>query len=136
MSDLEANLGETEVFRIVPIVDPDKFYEHAEHTRIVGKWPNERYYTNIYPRYVGTKIRFINGGYGDNSWQTDYFVNECGDEIEVKYTYEGRTCFREVPARPQIIPSLEDMARKLVLKTIDLLDAPDFVKSVVNKDFT
>jgi hypothetical protein len=136
MSNLEPKSDETEVFRIVPVIDPNKFYEHAECSRRAGKWPNQRYYTKVAPRYVGNKTRFIQGGYGDNSWQTDYFVNEYGDEISVDYTYEGNTCFREVPARPQIINSLEEMARKLVLENIDFSEAPDYIKTIVNKDYT
>ena len=83
-----------EVFRIIPT--PGKCYEHAEYTNRLGHYPEIRYFTNVQPRYVGVFVRFEAGGHGDGSWRTDYF-NDNGTIIVVPYSYEGRTCFREVP---------------------------------------
>jgi hypothetical protein len=86
--------GEIEVYRMTPTLG--KFYEHAEYTRRQGRWPNEHYFVNKPPKYVGEFVRFVEGGYGDNGWRIDYFKDENGNEIAVNYTYEGTTCFREV----------------------------------------
>lgn len=59
-------MTETEVFRIKPLVN--KCYEHAEYTRKEGRYPNERFFTNVPPRYVGEFIRQEHGGYGDGGW--------------------------------------------------------------------
>jgi hypothetical protein len=129
-----------EVFRITPEIHPDKCYEHAEYMTKTGTWSakNERYFTSARPRYVGRKIRFTSGGYGDNSWQTDYFENEFGEEIAVPYSYEGRTCFREVECRPRTIPTLEEMSRKVIIKNLkpsDIEGIPEVVKTVLNKEY-
>lgn len=97
-------MNETEVFRITP--EYGKFYEHAEYTRRVGRYPDEKYYTNTPPIYVGRLIERAKGGWGDGSWCTDYFVNETGIKIVVNYSYEGRTCFREV--LPRMRPELKE----------------------------
>jgi hypothetical protein len=94
-------MAETEVYRIQPLVN--KCYEHAEYTRSEGRYPNERYFTNIPPRYVGEFIRSKRGGWGDGGWQTDYFRDLNGNEVAINYSYEGRTSFREVPC-PQPPP--------------------------------
>ena len=88
-------MAETEVFRIEPVVN--KCYEHAEYTREQGRYPNQRYFTNIPPRYVGEYIRSERGGWGDGGWKTDYFRDLDGNMISIDYSYEGRTSFREVP---------------------------------------
>lgn len=85
---------ETEVFRLTPIIG--KFYEHADCTRREGRWPNEKYFVNKPTKYVGEFVRFVEGGYGDNRWRTDYFRDENGKIVDVPYKYEGTTCFREV----------------------------------------
>jgi hypothetical protein len=97
-------MTETEVFRISP--EYGKFYEHAEYTRQVGRYPNEKYYTNILPRYVGRFVQRVQGGWGDGSWRRDYFLNEIGLNVAVDYSYEGRTSFREV--LPRMRPELKD----------------------------
>jgi hypothetical protein len=129
-----------EVFRIVPDIHPEKCYEHAEYMTSTGTWSagNERYFTTTRPRYVGRKIRFASGGYGDNGWQTDYFENEFGEEIAVPYSYEGRTCFREVECRPAIIPTLEEMSRTAIIKNMkpsDIQALPMVFKTVLYKDY-
>jgi len=95
-------MEDVEVFRITPIVN--KCYEHAEYTRREGRWPNERYFTNVPPRYVGEFIRFEQGGWGDGGWRRDFFRDSNGNEVAVNYSYEGRTSFREVPCRPPSLP--------------------------------
>lgn len=87
--------GEYEVYRISPEVG--KCYMTAERSRKEGRFPNERYYTNVKPRYVGEFKNRIRGGYGDNSSTTDYFHNDMTNkEEQVIYSYEGTTCFLEV----------------------------------------
>lgn len=96
-----------EVFRITPEVG-EKCYEYAEaDSRLTkGNWPNQKFFTNVPPLYVGRLIRFVTGGYGDNGWRTDYFEDNTGREHVVNYSYEGNTCFHEVPCLPNVIPSL------------------------------
>jgi hypothetical protein len=95
-------MEEVEVFRITPVLH--KCYEHAEYTRSQGSYPNQRYFTNVPPRYVGEFIRFQQGGFGDGMWRTDFFRDLNGNEISVNYTYEGTTSFREVPCGPSPMP--------------------------------
>ncbi len=87
---------EIEVFRIMP-KDGDKCYEYAESTRSEGKWPDQRRFTTNKLLYVGRLVKFVEGGYRDNSWRVDYFQDNNGKEHIVNYSYEGGTCFREVP---------------------------------------
>ena len=85
---------ETEVFRLIPVLN--RFYEHAEYTRMEGDYPNWRYFVNTTPIYVGEFIRYEEGGHRDGSWRRDYFRDLNGNENAVNYSYAGRTCFREV----------------------------------------
>jgi hypothetical protein len=117
-------MSEFEVFRITPEVG-EKCYEYAESTRTEGIWPKERRFTNVQPLYVGRLIRFETGGYGDNGWRRDYFQDNNGREQVVNYSYEGRTCFREVPCRPTVIPSLESLSRKVVKSNLDYSSLPE-----------
>lgn len=92
-----ANSGEKEVFRIMP--ELGKCYEHAESTRRVGVHPRERSFApgnNV--RYVGELINIEQGGFGDGSWRTDTFRHN-GINTVVPYSYEGNTCFIEVPCK-------------------------------------
>ena len=107
----------TEIFRITPeygVNGSPVYYEHAEYTQKEGTWymHNERYFTSEPPRYVGYLIRREEGGFGDNSWRIDFFQNEYNEVVSVPYSYEGRTCFREVPRRE--IPSLFEFAKKTI----------------------
>ena len=96
-------MEEVEVFRIQPVAN--KCYEHAEYTRREGRYhQQERYFTNVPPRYVGEYIRSESGGSGDGSWHRDFFKDVNGDEIRIDYSYEGRTSFREVPCRRRTLP--------------------------------
>ena len=94
-------MAEIEVFRITPEVG-EKCYEYAESTRSQGSRPNEKRFTNVQPRYVGRLIRFETGGWGDGGWRKDYFEDNNGIEQVVNYSYEGKTCFREVPCRSSL----------------------------------
>jgi|694.fasta_scaffold20903_9 hypothetical protein len=116
-------MTEFEVFRITPEVN-EKCYEYAESTRSQGRWPNERRFTNVKPQYVGRLIKIETGGYGDNGWRRDYFQDNTGKERVVNYSYEGNTCFREVPCLPAVVPSLESLSRNVVKKNMDYSSLP------------
>lgn len=126
-------MAEIEVFRITPEIG--KCYEHVEATREQGRWPNERYFTTNTPRYVGRFIKQVQKGFGDNSSIRDYFQDNNGNEQIVDYSYEGKTCFREVPCLPNNVPSLEELSRKIVKKKVDYSDLPEdsFVKELIKK---
>ena len=100
-----------EVFRITPEVG-NLCYEYAEYTQIDGG----RYFTNIKPLYVGRLKRFEEGGYGDNRWRTDYFEDNNGVEHVVPYSYEGTTCFRQVPCLPHDVLNAVSLKISLVYK--------------------
>ena len=117
-------MAEIEVFRITPEVG-EKCYEYAESTRSQGSRPNEKRFTNVQPRYVGRLIRFETGGWGDGGWRKDYFEDNNGIEQVVNYSYEGNTCFREVPCPPAVIPSLESLSRKVVKQNLDYSSLPE-----------
>jgi hypothetical protein len=85
-----------EVFRLTPEID--KYYETALYTSIFGKFPNEIYYTTYPLVYVGKFIKHVSIGYRDNAEHWDVFDKD-GEEVLVKYTYEGTTCFRECTYR-------------------------------------
>ncbi len=90
-------MTEYEIFGESPIVNDGFCYEYAEYTRSEGRYPNERYFTNIQPLYVGKLIRIESGGWGDGRWRKDHFEDNYGKEHVVNYSYAGRTCFRSVP---------------------------------------
>ena len=120
-------MTETEVFRITPVVN--RCYEHAEYTRKEGRYPNERYFTNIPPIYVGEYIRSEQGGFGDGGWKRDYFRNLNGNMIVIDYSYEGRTSFREVPCGPPPLASehleaIENKRRMPSLKNLAFYQQP------------
>ena len=104
-----------EVFRIEPEVGENCYeyaeYEYAESTSTKNSYLNQKYFTNIRPLYVGKLIRYDRGGWGDGSWRTDYFQDNTGKEHVVNYSYEGRTCFREVPCLLPDVP--EEIITKL-----------------------
>jgi hypothetical protein len=81
-----------EVFRLTP--EKDKYYETALYTMKKGEWPHETYYTTQPLVYVGKFVKHISIGYRDNAEHWDVFDKD-GEEVLVKYTYEGTTCFRE-----------------------------------------
>lgn len=89
--------NEIEVFRIKTEVD--KCYEHIEATRseYVGQG-TYRYFSTNQPRYVGKFIRQERYGYGDGGEIIDVFSDN-GKEVRVNYSYEGFTCFIEVPCK-------------------------------------
>jgi hypothetical protein len=81
-----------EVFRISPEIG--KTYETATYTHSTGSWPNQKYYAKEVT-YVGKFIKHESQGYRDNAIHWDTFLLE-DKHIQVYYTYEGTTCFREV----------------------------------------
>ena len=96
--------GETEVFRIIPEVG--KCYQHIEATRSVyiGN-ANHRYFSTNKPRYVGKFIRQVRQGWGDGMDVTDIF-NDGINENRVEYSYEGFTCFIEVPCYQTLVKNI------------------------------
>jgi len=98
-----AQAGEIEVFRISPEVG--KCYQHIEATRdvIIGLG-ERRYFSTNTPLYVGKFVRHLRYGYG-NGGETHAIFNKGGDEIIVKYSYAGNTCFIEVPCLENTILS-------------------------------
>ena len=91
--------AEVEVFRMKEL-EPGKCYEHAEYTRKGGVSPYERYYFRGQPNYVGKFVSHHRDGYGDGSHSWDIF-DKNGKEMRVDYSYEGRTCFREVSCKAE-----------------------------------
>ena len=92
-----AQAGEIEVFRISPEVG--KCYEYVEATRSVYLGGgNHRYFSRNKPVYVGTFVRQVRYGYG-NGGEVHAIFNKGGEEITVKYSYEGYTCFIEVDCK-------------------------------------
>ena len=87
-------MKEIEVFRLTP--ELNKYYETALLTRKEGRYPDEKYYTTNTPRYVGKFMIQIRTGYGDGVQVVDIFENEKGEKVNVYYTYEGTTAYREV----------------------------------------
>jgi len=108
---------EEEVFRIIPQIN--KAYETAICTRKTGIHPNDRYYTTNPVVYVGIAIKNVTYGYGDGSCGYVLFSKN-GIEEKVEYTYEGTTCFREVPIKPCEIPSLFFLSHEVVKKHYDM----------------
>jgi len=87
-------MKEIEVFRLTP--ELNKYYETALLTRKEGRYPDEKYYTTNTPEYVGKFMIQIRTGYGDGIQVVDIFENEKGEKVNVYYTYEGTTAYREV----------------------------------------
>lgn len=111
-------MAETEVYySIVPEVG--HCYEYAEATRKQGKYPTERYFTTNAPRYVGEFIRSVRGGNSEYGGFCAYFKDNHCKEQRVDYSYDGNTCFREVPCLPIIIPSLQSSSRHVVKTQVD-----------------
>jgi hypothetical protein len=88
--------GEIEVYRLKPIIG--KYYATTTYTRKTGEWSqnNERYFSTNTIMYVGKFMEGVTSGYGDASTHYDIFENNGKTEI-VHYTYEGTTCFIELP---------------------------------------
>lgn len=86
--------NEVEVFRLTP--KEGKYYETAEATRRIGDWDSMRYFTTNPVRYMGKFIRHERTGYHDASRSWAYFEDDNGNIINIEYSYEGNTCFREV----------------------------------------
>jgi len=131
-------MTEVQVFRLTPALN--RCYEHAEYTRRQGNYPNERYFVNIPPRYVGEFIRFESGGWGDGGWRRDFFRDLNRNEVVVNYSYEGRTCFREVPCGPPPLPrehleSIKNRNRIPTLKSLAFAQLPSHTVSELRKNY-
>jgi hypothetical protein len=85
---------EIEVFRLTP--ELGKYYETALLTRKEGKYPDNKYYTTGHLRYVGKFIVQMRCGFGDGVQVVDIFENQYNVKVNVHYTYEGTTAYREV----------------------------------------
>ena len=85
---------EIEVFRLTP--EKGKYYETALITRKEGRYPNNKYYTTGHLRYVGEFIMQMKCGFGDGVQVIDIFENQYNVKVNVYYTYEGTTAYREV----------------------------------------
>jgi hypothetical protein len=72
-----------------------KCYEHIEATRSVGDY---EYYSTDQPKYVGKYVRTERYGWGDAEKSIAIF-DDNGKENRVNYSYEGNTCFKEVPCK-------------------------------------
>jgi len=103
-------MQEIEIFRIS--LKPGHYYETAEFTRSEGRYPNEKYYTKNTPKYVGKFIKHQQYGYGDGATHIDIF-DDNGKEIQVYYSYDCTTSFREIQP---IIPQIE-IKQDLLAKT-------------------
>ena len=85
------NPSKTEVFRLTTEIG--KRYGYAEYTECKGYYPKEKYFAPAEDvKMVGTLVEIKEGGFGDGGWRIDVFDNN-GEKTEVKYSYEGRTCF-------------------------------------------
>lgn len=92
-----AKAGETEMFLIN--LEVGKCYEHAEATRKTNEGDMEhRYFTSRQPVYVGKFVRKETTGVRDGMEITAFFNNR-GNEVKIKYSYEGNTVFREVECK-------------------------------------
>ena len=111
-----ARAGEIEVFRIRTEVD--KCYEHIEATRseYLGGMGNFRYFSTNQPRYVGKFIRQERYGSGDGGEVIDVFSDN-GKEVRVNYSYEGFTCFIEVPCKIYLNSKAKNQALRNVYET-------------------
>lgn len=94
LTSSEKNIKEIEVFRLTPKLG--KYYETVLLTRREGRFPDEKYYTIHTPQYVGKFVVQMRSGYGDGVQVVDIFENEKGEKVNVYYTYEGTTAYREV----------------------------------------
>jgi len=84
--------GKKEVFRLTTEIG--KRYEYAEYTEKTES-PIKYFAPTQDVKIVGTLVKIKEGGFGDGGWRIDVFDND-GETTEVKYSYEGRTCFNEL----------------------------------------
>lgn len=86
--------GEIEVFRI--ILKEGKCYEYIEATRKHSHF--DTYYSTNKYKYVGKFVKTQRFGTGNGSGVTEIFDNN-GEKVEVKLSYEGMSCFKEVDCK-------------------------------------
>ena len=94
LKQVDKEKEEIEVFRLTPEIG--KYYETALITRKEGRYPNNKYYTTGHLRYVGEFIMQMRCGFGDGVQVIDIFENQYNVKVNVYYTYEGTTAYREV----------------------------------------
>jgi hypothetical protein len=102
--------GEIEVFRINPQVG--RCYQHIEATRSQSNGLGFfSFFSTNQPRYVGKYIREESGGEGG---EIQDIFDDNGTENRVNYSYQGNTCFIEVPCKL----NLTSKARNQALRNI------------------
>ena len=124
-------MPETEVFSLTPEVG--RCYEYAEATRQVGRYPNTKYFTTNPLRYVGQYVRrnVCMGGYQtpDGGCES-IFQDNNGREQSVYHSYDGKTCFREVPC------SLQSLSGYVVKNQVDYSRLPPAQKRVIDNSLS
>ena len=97
-------MEEVEVPRTA-MLQKGKYYEYAEITHREGLYPNERYFINVKPVYVGKFIKTVRTYNTPDSPVVSYFEDNSGKEQlekSVNYSFEGNTWFREVTCQHTI----------------------------------
>ena len=85
-----------QVYRLTPVVG--KYYEYTEADTVTCVYPNQIHFSKTKPTYVGQYIKKNEYGYCDNKETIYHFKNNITKKIHViRLSYEGRSCFREVP---------------------------------------
>jgi len=103
----------TEVFRLTPKLG--KCYMYAEATSRQGHWPREKYFTTNELQYVGV---FKAHDYATHIGVFDNY----GTEVQVNYSYEGNTCFIEIPLPTPINSDIKlELIHKVKTRTIPKL---------------
>ena len=109
---MAAAQGEIEVFRIIP--EEGLCYQHIEATRSQYMGGGiRRYFSTNQPVYVGRFVRSERWGHGDGGGAADIF-NDNGTENRVNYSYEGNTCFIQVPCRLDVSSKARNQALRNV----------------------
>ena len=85
-----------QVYRLTPVIG--KYYEYTEADTVTCVYPNQIHFSKTKPNYVGQFIKKNEYGYCDNKETIYHFKNDITKKIHVvRLSYEGRSCFREVP---------------------------------------
>ena len=85
-----------QVYRLTPVIG--QYYEYTEADTVTCVYPNQIYTSRTKPVYVGQYINSYGFGYGDNRVCIYHFKNNITKKIdEIRLSYEGRSCFKEVP---------------------------------------
>ena len=85
-----------QVYRLTPVIGT--YYEYTEADTVTCVYPNQIHFSKTKPNYVGQFIKKNEYGYCDNKETIYHFKNNITKKIHViRLSYEGRSCFREVP---------------------------------------